>query len=177
MCAVAPRGLRRRSRGARTRTMLFHRDRRATMNTPRTPLGPSNPWENLQGRAEGSSGLRREERSGAMVAHRDRRTTKSVTRTPLCPAGYGGMGPSAVLPLLDRCPVSTSSRRLAYGPMELVTRSPRVLPRTAMGSGGIAPSRALPLLADQRGSAAARRLRSEYDGATNAAMHTSTTGS
>ncbi len=37
-----------------------------------------------------------------MVAHRDRRTTKSVTRTPLRPAGYGGIGPSATLPLLDR---------------------------------------------------------------------------
>ena len=37
-----------------------------------------------------------------MVPHRDRRTTKSVTRTPLRPTGYGGIGPSATLPLLDR---------------------------------------------------------------------------
>ncbi len=37
-----------------------------------------------------------------MVLHRDRRTTKSVTRTPLRPTGYGGIGPSATLPLLDR---------------------------------------------------------------------------
>ncbi len=67
-----------------------------------------------------------------MVSHRDRRTTKSVTRTPLRPSGYGGIGPSAMLPLLDRwwhrldrCATSTSSWRLAYGPMALVTRSPQ----------------------------------------------------
>ncbi len=107
----------------------------------------------LQGRARGSSGLKREERSGAMVPHRDRRTTKSVIRTPLRPTGFGGIGPSATLPLLDRwchrldrCRTSTSSRRLAYGPMALVTRSRRVLPRTAMGYGGIGPSATLPLL-------------------------------
>ncbi len=58
-----------------------------------------------------------------MVPHRDRRTTKSVARTPLRPTGYGGIGPSAMLPLLDRCGTSTSSRRLAYVPMALVTRS------------------------------------------------------
>ena len=58
-----------------------------------------------------------------MVSHRDRRTTKSVTRTPLRPMGYGGIGPSAALPLLDRWRTSTSSWRLAYGPMALVTRS------------------------------------------------------
>ncbi len=81
-----------------------------------------------------------------MVPHRDRRTTKSVTRTPLRPAGYGGIGPSATLPLLDRWGTSTSSRRLAYVPMALVTRSRRVLPRTAMGYGGIGPSATLPLL-------------------------------
>ncbi len=88
-----------------------------------------------------------------MVSHRDRRTTKSVTRTPLRPTGYGGIGPSATLPLLDRwchrpsrCRTSNSSRRLAYGPMALVTRSRRVLPRTAMGYGGIGPSATLALL-------------------------------
>ena len=58
-----------------------------------------------------------------MVLHRDRRTTKSVTRTPLRPPGYRGIGPSATFPLLDRCGASTSSRRLAYVPMALVTRS------------------------------------------------------
>ncbi len=99
-----------------------------------------------QGRAQGSSGFRREERSGAMVSHRDRRTTKSVTRTPRRPTGYGGIGPFATLPLLDRWGTSTSSRRLAYVPMALVTRSRRVLPRTAMGYGGIGPSATLPLL-------------------------------
>ena len=49
----------------------------------------------LQGRAQGSSGLRREERSGAMLCHRDRRTTKPGARTPLRPTGYDGIGPSA----------------------------------------------------------------------------------
>ena len=38
------------------------------------------------------------------------------------------------------------ARRLAYGPMALVTRSRRVLPRTATGYGGIGPSATLPLL-------------------------------
>ncbi len=61
-------------------------------------------------------------------------------------APYGGIGPSATLPLLDRWRTSTSSWRLAYGPMALVTRSRRVLPRTAMGYGGIGPSATLPLL-------------------------------
>ena len=73
----------------------------ATIRRP-AGLGPAMTarGRTLQGRALGSSGFRREERSGAMVSHRDRRTTKSVTRTPLRPTGYGGIGPSATLPLL-----------------------------------------------------------------------------
>ena len=93
-----------------------------------------------------------------MVPHRDRRTTKSVTRTPLRPTGYGGIEPSATLPLLDRWGTSTSSRRLAYDPMALVTRSRRVLPRTATGYGGIGPSAMLPLLDRCGTSTSSRRL-------------------
>ena len=90
----------------------------------------------LQGRARGSSGLRREERSGAMVPHRDRRTTKSVIRSPLRPTGYGGIGPSATLPLLDRW-----CHRLDRGADNAIPKGP-----TAMGYGGIGPSATLPLL-------------------------------
>ncbi len=113
-------GLRREERSG---AMVPHRDRRTTKSVIRTPCAPAVRGRTLQGRARGSSGLRREERSGAMVPHRDRRTTKSVSRTPLRPAGYGGIGPSATLLLLDRWGTSTSSWRLAYGPMALVTRS------------------------------------------------------
>ena len=54
-----------------------------------------------------------------MVPHRDRRTTKSVTRTPLRPTGYGGIGPSATLPLLDR-----------WGDIDFVV-APRIWPNGA----------------------------------------------
>ena len=54
-----------------------------------------------------------------MVPHRDRRTTKSVTRTPLRPTGYGGIGPSATLPLLDR-----------WGDIDFVV-APRIRPNGA----------------------------------------------
>ena len=54
-----------------------------------------------------------------MVSHRDRRMTKSVTRTPLRPAGYGGIGPSAALPLLDR-----------WGDIDFVV-APRIRPNGA----------------------------------------------
>ena len=143
---VARRGLRvsDAKRGAE-RWLLIVTDERQSL-WPEPPCAPAVRGRTLQGRALGSSGFRREERSGAMVSHRDRRTTKSVTRTPLRPTGYGGIGPSATLPRLDRWGASTSSWRLAYGPMALVTRSRRVLPRTGMGYGGIGPSAALPLL-------------------------------
>ena len=54
-----------------------------------------------------------------MVPHRDRRTTMSVTRTPLRPTGYGGIGPSATLPLLDR-----------WGDIDFVA-APRISPNGA----------------------------------------------
>ena len=54
-----------------------------------------------------------------MVSHRDRRTTKPVTRTPLRPTGYGGIGPSATLPLLDR-----------WGDIDFVV-APRIRPNGA----------------------------------------------
>ena len=66
-----------------------------------------------------------------MFFHRDRRTTKPGARTPLRPKGYGGIGPSATLPLLTDGRASASSWRLASGPMALVTRPYRVLPRAA----------------------------------------------
>ena len=66
-----------------------------------------------------------------MLFHRDRRTTKPAARPPLRPKGYGGIGPSATLPLLTDGRASVSSWRLASGPMALVTRPCRVLPRAA----------------------------------------------
>ena len=66
-----------------------------------------------------------------MTIHRDRRATKPVARTPLRPEGYGGIGPSATLPLLTDGDASLSSWRLASGPMALVTRPCRLLPRAA----------------------------------------------
>ena len=52
----------------------------------------------LEGRAQGSSGCRREVRSGTMFFHRDRRGTKPAARTPLRPKGYGETGPSSLSP-------------------------------------------------------------------------------
>ncbi len=88
----------------------------------------------LEGRAQGYSGLRREERSGTMLCHHDRRTTKPVARRPLRPTGYDGIGPAAALPLSPdnaRWGASTSSTRLASSPMALVTRPSRVPPQAA----------------------------------------------
>ena len=69
-----------------------------------------------------------------MFFHRDRRTTKPAARTPLRPKGSGGIVPSATLPLLTDGRASASSWRLASGPMALVTRPCRVLPRVARES-------------------------------------------
>ena len=52
----------------------------------------------LEGRAQGSSGCRREVRSEVMSFHRDRRGTKPAARTPLRPQGYGETGPSSLSP-------------------------------------------------------------------------------
>ncbi len=131
-------------RGAERWLLIVTDERQSLWSEP--PCAPAVRGRTLRRRALGFSGFRREERSGAMVPHRDRRTTTSVTRTPLRPSGYGGIGPSATLPLLDRWGTSTSSRCLAYVPTALVTRSRGVLPRTAMGYGGIGPSATLPLL-------------------------------
>ena len=88
----------------------------------------------LGGRAQGYSGHKREMRSGAMPCHHDRRTTKPEARRPLRPSGVDGMGPAAALPLspdIARWGASTSSLRLASGPMAFVTRPPRVPPQAA----------------------------------------------
>ena len=47
------------------------------------------------------------------------------------PAGCGGAGPSAALPLLDDAHTSPASRRLASGPAALATRLLVVSPRAA----------------------------------------------
>ena len=50
---------------------------------------------------------------------------------PCRPAGCGGMGPAAALPLRDDAPTSPVSHLLASGPMALATRPSRLLPRAA----------------------------------------------
>ncbi len=161
-------------RGAE-RWLLIVTDERQSL-WPEPPGAQAVRGRTLRRRALGSSGFRREERSGAMVFHRDRRTTKSVARRPLRPTGYGGIEPSATLPLLDRWGTSTSSRRLTYGPMALVTRSRRVLPRTAMGYGGIEPSATLPLLDRWRTSTSSRCLAYDPMALVTRSLKGSTTG-
>ncbi len=99
----------------------------------------SSQWRNSRGSRAGVFGSQAQT-SGTMLPHRDRRTTKPEARRPLRPSGYDGMGPSAALPLLDRWGASTSSWRLASGPMALVTRPSRV-PPLAAGSQTPGPDR------------------------------------
>jgi len=56
-----------------------------------------------------------------MLGHLRRRVTTRSAATPTSPKGYGGMGASSSFPLLEDGMASTSSRRLEYAPMALVT--------------------------------------------------------
>ena len=57
-----------------------------------------------------------------MQGHRRRQATKRCTATPIRPKGYGGIGSSTVLALLDNVQTLPASRRLVSDPTAPVTR-------------------------------------------------------
>ena len=83
----------------------------------RIVLRPAARGRSLEGRAQGSSGCRREVRSGTMFFHRDRRRTKPAARTPLRPKGYGETGPSSLLPTPSNECALSRRRLLESGPV------------------------------------------------------------